>query len=172
MLMAVRTLEAGNRMNAEIVSAEKRIVELGIDMPPAPQPLGAYTETVQSGRLVYVTGTLPVVAGKLQYTGTLGKEIDLIDGRKAARLAALNSLAAVREHLGSLDRIVRVLKTEVYLATTDEFVAMQPRIADGASQLLLDVFGDKGLSVRKIMGVASMPLHAPVMVELLFEVDG
>jgi enamine deaminase RidA (YjgF/YER057c/UK114 family) len=161
-----------NSMHSEIISAEKRIVELGIDMPPAPQPLGAYTEAVQSGRLLFVTGTLPILAGKPQYAGTLGKEVDLAGGQKAARLAALNALAAAREYLGSLDRIVRVLKTEVYLVTTDDFVAIQPKIADGASQLLLEVFGDKGLSVRKIMGVSSIPLHVPVMVELLFEVQG
>lgn len=158
-------------MKSEIVSAEKRIVELGIDMPPAPQPLGAYVETVQSGRLLFVAGTLPTVAGKLKYTGTLGKDLSLSDGQDAARLAALNALAAARQHLGSLDRIVRVLKTELYLVTTDDFAALQPKIGDGTSQLLLDVFGNKGLSVRKIMGVASIPLNAPVMLELLFEVE-
>lgn len=158
-------------MKSEIVSAEKRIVELGIDMPPAPQPLGAYVETVQSGRLLFVAGTLPTVAGKLKYTGTLGKDLSPSDGQDAARLAALNALAAARQHLGSLDRIVRVLKTELYLVTTDDFAALQPKIGDGTSQLLLDVFGNKGLSVRKIMGVASIPLNAPVMLELLFEVE-
>ncbi len=152
-------------------SAEQRIVELGIEMPPAPQPLGAYTETVESGRLLFVAGTIPTVADKLQYTGTLGKELDLATGRQAARLAALNALAAARQHLGSLDRVTRVLKTEVYLVTTDDFVALQPRIADGASQALLQVLGERGLSVRKIMGVASIPLHAPVAVELLFEIE-
>lgn len=158
-------------MDSEIVSAETRIVELRIDMPPAPQPLGAYTETVQSGRLLFITGTIPTLEGNPQYTGVLGKDVDLAAGQKSARLAALNALAAARHHLGSLDRIVRVLKTEVYLVTTDDFVAIQPKIADGASQLLLDIFGNKGLSVRKIMGVSSIPLHVPVMVELLLEVE-
>jgi enamine deaminase RidA (YjgF/YER057c/UK114 family) len=155
---------------SKVSSAEKRITELGINVPPVPQPLGAYTETVQSGRLLFVTGMIPTVAGKPQFTGTLGKDVDLLDGQKAARLAALNALAAARHHLGTLDRIVQVLKTEVYLVTTDDFVAIQPKIADGASQLLLDIFGDKGRSVRKIMGVSSIPMQVPVMVELLFEV--
>jgi enamine deaminase RidA (YjgF/YER057c/UK114 family) len=158
-------------MAAAITSAEQRIVELGIEMPPAPQPLGSYTETVQSGRLLFVAGTIPTLAGKLQYTGMIGKELDLATGQQAARIAALNALAAARQHLGSLDRVTRVLKTEVWLVTTDDFVAVQPRIADGASLLLLEIFEEKGLSVRKIMGVASIALHAPVAVELLFEVE-
>ncbi|HEY2040267.1 MAG TPA: RidA family protein [Edaphobacter sp.] len=147
------------------------MVDLGISMPPGPEPLGAYTETVQSGRLLFVTGTMPTIAGRPQYVGVLGKDMDLIEGQKAARLSATNALAAARQVLGSLNRITRVLKTEVYLVTTDDFITLQPKIADGASNLLLEVFGSKGLSVRKVLGVSSIPLHVPVMVELLFEVE-
>ncbi len=140
-------------------------------MPPAPQPLGAYAETVQSGRLLFVAGTIPTWGGKPKYTGTLGIEVGLDAGQQAARLAALNALAAARQHLGSLDRVTQVLRTEVWVVTTDEYVSFQPKIADGASQLLLDVFGEKGRSVRKLLGVASIPLHAPLAVELLLEVQ-
>jgi enamine deaminase RidA (YjgF/YER057c/UK114 family) len=150
-------------------SAEERIAALGIEMPPAPEPLGAYVETVLSGNLLFITGTLPTIHGKPQYTGILGSDVDFADGIKAARLAGLNALAAARHHLGSLDRVNRVLKTEVYLVTTEELVASQPKIADGVSELLLEIFGDKGLSVRKIIGVSSIPLHVPLMVELLLE---
>ena len=153
-----------------MTSAEQRIAALEIEMPPAPQPLGAYTETVQSGRLLFFAGTMPTLGGKPQYTGTLGKELDLAAGQQAARLAALNALAAARQHLGSLDRVTRVLKTEVWMVTTDDYVPLQPQIADGASQLLLDIFGENGRSVRKLLGVASIPLHAPLAVELLLEV--
>jgi enamine deaminase RidA (YjgF/YER057c/UK114 family) len=152
-------------------SAEERIAGLGIDIPPAPEPLGGYTETVQSGNLLFITGTIPTVKGKPEYVGVLGKDLDFVDGVKAARLAALNALAAARQHLGSLDRVARVLKTEVYLVTTGDFIAHQPKIADGASELLLEIFGGRGLSVRKIMGVSSIPLRVPLMVELLMEVE-
>lgn len=160
-----------NPGQAEIISAEQRIVELGLTMPPAPEPLGAYTEAAQSGSLLFVTGTIPAIAGKPQYVGVIGRDFALAEAKKAARLAALNSLAAARQLLGSLNRVTRVLKTEVYLVTTEEFVPMQPKIADGASELLLEIFGTRGLSVRKIMGVSTIPLHVPVMVELLFEVE-
>jgi enamine deaminase RidA (YjgF/YER057c/UK114 family) len=152
-------------------SAEERIAALGINMPPAPAPLGAYTETVQSGNLLFITGTIPIVKGKPAYVGMLGRDVNFEDGVKAARLAALNALAAARQHLGSLDRVTRVLKTEVYLATTEDFIVHQPKIADGASELLLQIFGSRGLSVRKIMGVSSIPLRVPLMVELLLEVE-
>ena len=111
------------------------------------------------------------MGGKPQYVGTLGKVLDLTAGQQAGRLAALNALAAARQHLGSLDRVTRVLKTEVWRVTTDDYVPLQPQIADGASQLLLDVFGQNGRSVRKLLGVASIPLHAPLAVKLLFKVE-
>ena len=158
-------------MSADTSSAEQKIATLGIELPPAPHPLGAYAETVQSGRLLFVAGTIPTLAGKLQYAGTIGKQIDLASGQHAARLAALNAVAAARQHLGSLDRITCVLKTEVYMVTTEDLLEDQPKIADGASLLLLQVFGDRGYSVRKIVGVAGIALNAPVAVELLFEVD-
>jgi enamine deaminase RidA (YjgF/YER057c/UK114 family) len=140
-------------------------------MPSAPEPLGAYTETVLSGNLLFITGTIPIINGKPEYVGVLGKDLNFSDGVNAVRLAGLNALAAARQHLGSLDRVARVLKTEVYLVTTEELVARQPKIADGVSNLLLEIFGNKGFSVRKIMGVSSIPLHVPLMVELLFEVQ-
>lgn len=153
------------------ITSEQRIAELGIELSPAPQPLGAYTETVQSRHLLFVSGTIPTLGGIPQYTGTLGKDLDLEDGRKAAHLAALNALAAARQHLGSLERIKQVLKTEIYMVSTPEFVVLQPKTADGASELLLAVFGEQGRSVRKILGVSSIPLHVPLVVELLLEVE-
>ncbi|MFT4113949.1 RidA family protein [Silvibacterium sp.] len=153
-----------------IVPAEKRIAELGIHLPPAPQPLGAYVEAVESGRLLFLTGMMPVLAGKPQYVGVLGKGLSVDDGRDSARIAVLNALAVARQHLGSLDRITRVLKTEVYLVATEDFVAQLPKIADGASELLRDVFGARGLSVRKVIGATVLPLNVPVLVELLYEI--
>ena len=153
------------------LTAEKRIAELGIAMPPAPQPLGAYTEAVQSGRLLFVSGTIPTQAGAPKYVGILGRDLDVAAGQKAARLATLNALAAARQHLGSLDRVTQALKTEVLMVTTEEYASLQPKIADGASQVLLEVFGEKGRSVRKLLGISSIPLHVPLAVELLLEVE-
>jgi enamine deaminase RidA (YjgF/YER057c/UK114 family) len=152
------------------VSAERRLAELGIELPPAPIPLGAYVESVQTGNLLYLSGVLPVVARKPQFVGRLGKEVDLEQGREAARIAMLNALSAARNHLGSLDKVTRVVKLTTYLATEGDFFA-QPKVADAASELLRDIFGVDRLPVRMVLGVASLPLGVPVVVEVLFEVE-
>ena len=150
-------------------SAERRLAELGIELPPAPTPIGAYVETVLTGNLLYLSGVLPVVAREPAFVGRLGKEFDIEEGRKAARIAALNALSAARHHLGSLDRITGVVKLTVYVATEGNFYA-HAKVADGASELLRDVFGEDKLPVRMVLGVASLPLGVPVVAEVLFEV--
>jgi enamine deaminase RidA (YjgF/YER057c/UK114 family) len=150
-------------------SAERRLAELGIELPPAPTPIGAYVETVLTGNLLYLSGVLPVVAREPAFVGRLGKEFDIEEGRKAARIAALNALSAARHHLGSLDRITGVVKLTVYVATEGNFYA-HAKVADGSSELLRDVFGEDKLPVRMVLGVASLPLGVPVVVEVLFEV--
>ena len=150
-------------------SAERRLAELGIELPPAPNPIGAYVETVQTGNLLYLSGVLPVIAREPAFVGRLGKEFDIEEGRKAARIAALNALSAARHHLGSLDRITGVVKLTVYVATEGNFYA-HAKVADGSSELLRDVFGEDKLPVRMVLGVASLPLGVPVVVEVLFEV--
>ena len=139
-------------------------------LPNAPRPLGAYVEAVQSGNLLFLSGTLPVKDGKLQYVGRLGKEVDADAGRDALRTATLNALSAAKEHLGSLDRVRKVVRVGVYLATSGDFFN-QPIVADAASELLRDVFGEGKTSVRSVVGVASLPLGTPVMLEVTFEVD-
>ena len=151
-------------------SAEQRLQNLGIVLPNAPHPLGAYVEAVQSGGLLFLSGTLPIKDGKLQYVGRLGKELDVDAGRDALRIATLNALSAAKEHLGSLDRISRVVRVGVYLATSGDFYN-QPIVADAASELLRDVFGEIRMSVRSVLGVASLPVGAPVMLEVTFEVN-
>ncbi|MBW8747613.1 MAG: RidA family protein [Acidobacteria bacterium] len=150
-------------------TAERRLAELGIELPPAPRPLGAYVESVQAGDLLYLSGVLPVVGGAPRFTGRLGKELDIEQGREAARLAAVNVLSVAKDHLGSLDRVTRVVKLTVYMATEGEFIA-HAKVADAASELLRDVFGEDKLPVRMVLGVASLPLGVPVVVEVLFEV--
>jgi enamine deaminase RidA (YjgF/YER057c/UK114 family) len=151
-------------------SAERRLKDLGIVLPNAPHPFGAYVEAVQSGNLLFLSGTLPVKDGKPQYIGRLGKELDADAGRDALRTATLNALSAAKEHLGSLDRVSKVIRVGVYLATSGDFYN-QPIVADAASELLRDVFGEGKTSVRSVIGVASLPLGVPVILEVTFEIN-
>jgi enamine deaminase RidA (YjgF/YER057c/UK114 family) len=156
--------------SSQPASAERRLQDLGIVLPNAPHPLGAYVEAVQSSSLLFLSGMLPVKDGKLQYVGRLGKEIDADAGCDALRTATLNALSAAKAHVGSLDRVTRVVSVKVYLATHGDFYN-QPIVADAASELLRDVFGEDKMSVRSVLGVASLPLGAPVMLEVTFEVN-
>ena len=152
-------------------SAERCLQDLGIVLPNAPHPLGAYVEAVQSGSLLFLSGMLPVKDGKLQFVGRLGKELDESAGRDALRTATLNALSAAKAHVGSLDRVTRVVSVKVYLATSGDADVNQPIIADAVSELLRDVFGGGKMSVRSVIGVASLPLGTPIMLEVMFEVD-
>ncbi|MGD0732088.1 MAG: RidA family protein [Terracidiphilus sp.] len=150
-------------------SAERRLQVLGIQLPAAPTPFGSYVEAVQTGSLLFLSGMLPVVDHKPKYLGRLGKELDGEMGRDAVRTAALGALAAARQHLGSLNRITRVVRLGVFMATWGD-VFDQPRVADAASDLFRDVFGADKLAVRLVIGVASLPLGVPVELEVIFEV--
>jgi enamine deaminase RidA (YjgF/YER057c/UK114 family) len=151
-------------------TAERRLQGLGIVLPKAPHPLGAYVEAVQSGSLLFLSGMLPVKDGKAQYVGRLGKDLNEDAGRDALRTATLNALSAAKEHLGSLDRVTRVVGVKVYMATFGDFYNL-PVVANAASELLRDVFGEDKMSVRSVIGVSALPLGAPVMLELTFEVS-
>ena len=151
-------------------SAEQRLQELGIQLPTPPEPFGIYAEAVQTGNLLFLTGMLPTEARRAAFIGHVGAELDLEAGRKAARLAALNALAVARQHLGSLDRVTRVVRLGVAVATSGE-VREQPKVADGASELLQDVFGKDKNPSRLVYGVASLPLGTPVELEVIFEVS-
>ena len=156
--------------NSSQPGAERRLQDLGIVLPNAPHPLGAYVEAVQSGSLLFLSGMLPFKNGKPQYVGRLGKELDADAGRDALRTATLNALSAAKEYIGSLDRVSKVIRVGVYLATSGDFYN-QPIVADAASELLSDVFGEDKMSVRSVFGVASLPLGLPVMLEVTFEVN-
>ncbi len=144
--------------------------ELGIELQAAPTPLGSYVEAVQTGNLLFLSGLLPVVDHKPKYLGRLGKEVDVEAGRDAAYTAALGALAAAKEHLGSLDRVTRVVRHGVFMATYGDFFN-QPKVADGASDLFRDVFGIENMSARLVIGVASLPLGVPIELEVIFEVE-
>ena len=151
-------------------SAERRLAELGIELTPAPTPLGAYVESLQAGNMLHLSGILPVIGHEPKFVGRLGRQYNVEQGREAARLAALNVLSAARKHLGSLDKVTRVVKLTAYLATEEDFLAL-PKVADAASELLRDVFGEDKLPVRMVLGVANLPLGVPVVLEVLFEVE-
>ncbi len=154
--------------NAQPFGAEQRLKDLRILLPPAPTPFGAYVEAVQTGNLLFLSGMLPTVGHEPGMIGRVGGELSLEDGRKAARLACLNVLAVARKHLKSLDRVTRVVRLGVSIATAGDFRDL-PKVADGASELLLDVFGSDRLSCRSVFGVASLPLGMPIELEVTLE---
>ena len=151
------------------VTAEQRLKELGITLPPPPDPFGTYVEAVQTGNLLFLTGMLPTEVRAAKFVGRVGAELDVETGRKAAHLAALNGLAVAKKHLGSLDKVTRIVRLGVLIAISGD-VRDQPKIADAASDLLQDVFGKDKNPCRMVYGVASLPLGTPVEVELIFEV--
>jgi enamine deaminase RidA (YjgF/YER057c/UK114 family) len=151
-------------------SAEQRLKERGIKLPTPPEPFGTYVEVVQTGNLLFLSGMLPTEGLGAKFIGRIGAELDVHTGRKAAYRAALNALAVARQHLGSLDKVTRIVRLGVAVATSGD-VREQPKVADGASELLQDVFGKDKNPTRLVYGVASLPLGVPVELELIFEVS-
>jgi enamine deaminase RidA (YjgF/YER057c/UK114 family) len=144
------------------MSANARIQELGITLPEVAKPAGAYVPAVQSGNLVFTAGQIPLVEGKLIATGKVGKEISVEEAKSIARVCALNAVAAIKGVVGDLDRVKKV-------ASAPEFT-QQPAVINGASELLEQIFGDSGIHARSAVGVAVLPLDAPVEVELVVEI--
>jgi enamine deaminase RidA (YjgF/YER057c/UK114 family) len=151
------------------LSAEGRLVELGLQLPEPPRPLGNYVEAVQSGSLLFLSGMLPIQDGVVPMSFRVGRELYVAARQDAARLAAMNALAVVRAHLGSLDRVSRVLRVAVSVVTFGNFQD-HPAVADGASNLFQDVFGSEKNSCRSVYGVASLPLSAPLVLDVIFEI--
>ena len=150
-------------------SAESRLRDLEIQLPAAPTPPGSYVEVVLSANLLFLSGMLPVADHKPKYIGRLGKELDTETGRDAAYAAGLSALAAAKDYLGSLDRVTRVVRLGVFIATSGDFFDL-PKIADAASDLFGAVFGTDRPSVRLVFGVATLPLGTPDELEVIFEV--
>jgi enamine deaminase RidA (YjgF/YER057c/UK114 family) len=157
------------REGPQPASAEQRLSELGIKLPAPPEPFGTYREAVQTGNLLFLSGMLPTEGRGAQFIGRVGAELDVEAGRKVAHLATLNLLAVARQHLGSLNRVTRVVRLGVSVATSGD-VRDQPKVADAASQLLQDIFGKDKSPCRLVYGVASLPLGTPVELEVVFEV--
>jgi enamine deaminase RidA (YjgF/YER057c/UK114 family) len=144
--------------------------ELKIVLPAPPTPLGSYVESSDTGNLLFLSGTLPVVNRKLAIAGRLGENLSVKDGQEAARIASLNALAVAKEHLGDIDRLKKLVKLTVQVATTEQFVD-HAAVADGASDLFVQIFGPQAGHVRLVYGVQSLPIGAPVVVETIFEIE-
>ncbi|WP_343043673.1 RidA family protein [Rathayibacter agropyri] len=144
----------------------ERLAELGVELPAVAVPAGAYVPAVVNGSLVYTAGQIPFVDGALPLVGKVGAEVTAEAAKDLARVCALNALAAVAEVIGSLDRVTRIVKLTGFVASASGFTG-QPGVINGASELLADVFGEAGRHARSAVGVAELPLGAPVEVELI-----
>ncbi|TDQ02747.1 MULTISPECIES: RidA family protein [unclassified Leifsonia] len=156
-----------------MADVEARLAQLGIDLPDVVPPVAAYTPAVLDGHHVYTSGQLPMVAGALPATGKVGEGAGLVppaDAKEYARICALNALAAAKSVLGSLDRVTRVVKVVGFVSSDPAFTG-QPAVINGASEVLGEIFGDAGVHARSAVGVAVLPLDAPVEVELILAVD-
>ena len=150
-------------------SAESNLVRFGVHLPEAPTPFGAYVPAVQTGNLLFLSGMLATVGHAPAFVGILGRDLDVETGRKAARTAALNALSLSRKQLGSLNRVRRVVRLGVSVAATPEFIE-HPKVADAASELLRDIFGEGAMSTRLVIGVTSLPFGSPVALEVILDV--
>jgi enamine deaminase RidA (YjgF/YER057c/UK114 family) len=151
-----------------VSATTERLSELGLTLPGVAQPVAAYVPAVVSGNLVFTSGQLPIVGGELVARGKVGNDVVLEDAVGFAQIATLNALAAVDAAVGSLDRVTRVVKVVVFVASMPDFTR-QPLVANGASELLLNIFGDAGVHARSAVGVPVLPLDSPVEVELVLE---
>jgi len=148
------------------LSAESRLTELGLDLPPVATPVASYVPVVVSGGFAFVAGQVPLEDGAAMITGRLGEDIDTEEGARWARRCGLQALAALRAELGSLDRVSRIAQVSVFVASADSFTE-QPKVANGASDLFVEVFGDAGRHARAAVGVPVLPLGVPVEVALV-----
>ncbi|MEN9740099.1 MAG: hypothetical protein RLZ72_365 [Actinomycetota bacterium] len=150
------------------MTVSARLAELGLIIPAVAKPVASYVPATTTGNLVFTAGQLPFVDGQLPATGKVGAEVTAEDAKGYARTAVLNALAAVETAIGSVDRITKIVKLVVFVSSAPEFSG-QPGVANGASDTLVEIFGDAGLHARSAVGVAVLPLDAPVELELIVE---
>jgi enamine deaminase RidA (YjgF/YER057c/UK114 family) len=153
------------------MSFEERLRQLGIELPPPPKPVATYVPAVQAGDLLFLSGVIPFRDGQVALTGKLGRELTVERGVEAARIALLNALAIIRSELGTLDRVKRVVRMVGHVASAEGFV-QHPTVINGASDLLVSLFGEAGRHARVALGAAELPLRAPVELELIVQVTG
>jgi enamine deaminase RidA (YjgF/YER057c/UK114 family) len=151
------------------MTPEEQLHALGLELPPAPKPVGAYVPAVRTGNLVFISGQLPMKEGKLMATGHVGREVTLAEAQACARQAALNALAVVAGEIGGLAKVARIVRITGHVASAPGFTD-QAKVLNAASELLAQVFGDAGRHSRAAVGAAELPLGAPVELEMIVEV--
>ena len=151
-------------------NVESRIEQIGLNIPEAPKPVAAYIPAIQTGKLVFTAGQLPMVNGVLISKGLLGQDVEIDEANKAARICTLNALAAIKGVIGDLDRIKQIVRVVGYVASVPTFT-QQPAVVNGASELLLEIFGEIGKHARSAVGMTVLPLNASVEIELTVEVE-
>jgi enamine deaminase RidA (YjgF/YER057c/UK114 family) len=149
---------------------EENLARIGLSLPDAPKPVAAYVPAKQTGNLVFTAGQLPMVNGELISKGLLGQDVEIDEANKAARICTLNALAAIKGVIGDLDRIKQIVRVVGYVASVPTFT-QQPAVVNGASDLLLEIFGENGKHARSAVGMAVLPLNASVEIELTVEVE-
>ena len=152
------------------MSYERKLKDLHLELPTPPQPLATYVPAIQAGVFLFLSGVLPMRDGQLAFSGKLGRDLTAEQGMEAARLALLNGLAIARQELGTLDRIKCVVKVVGYVASAEGFV-QQPQVLNGASDLLVEIFGEAGRHVRVAVGAAELPRGAPVEIEIILAIS-
>ena len=152
------------------MNPEDKLKELGIELPEPATPLASYVPALKTCRFVYVSGQLPLKDGKLVYEGTIPTDLTEEDGYEAAKIAAINIMAAIKSEIGELSKVKRIVKLTGYVQCTNDF-KMQPKVINGASDLFVEVFGDIGKHTRAVMGVNSLPINTPVEIDAIVEVE-
>ena len=148
---------------------EKKLQSLGLALPPPPKPVATYVPCVRSGKLLFLSGMIPMVEGKMAKVGKLGKELAIEEGQEMARITLLNALAVIKAECGSLDQIERIVRIGLHVASAEGFT-QQSAVANGASDLLVQIFGEPGRHARLALGAAELPLNAPVELEMIVQV--
>jgi enamine deaminase RidA (YjgF/YER057c/UK114 family) len=151
-------------------TVENKLIHLNLSLPDAPKPVAAYIPAKQTGNLVFTAGQLPMVNGELISKGLLGQDVEIDEANKAARICTLNALAAIKGVIGDLDRIKQIVRVVGYVASVPTFT-QQPAVVNGASELLLEIFGENGKHARSAVGMAVLPLNASVEIELTVEIE-
>ena len=149
---------------------EEKIKKMSITIPEAAKPLAAYIPALQVGNLVMTSGQVPIAGGVIKFQGKVGKDLSEAEGKEAAKLCALNCLSAIRSLTGSLDKIKRIIKLTVFVNSTEGYTA-QPKIANGASEFIVEIFGEAGKHVRSAVGVSELPLNSAVEIEMVVEIN-
>ena len=152
------------------MTAQARLEEMGLDLPPPPQPAGAYVPAVRTGNLIYVAGQLPFVDGELRFSGKIGADLSIEQGYEAARICALNALSVIKAEVGTLDKVSRIVRLAGFVGSASGFTD-QPKVVNGASELMAKIFAEQGRHARIALGVAELPLGAAVELEVLVEVS-